>query len=297
MRTVTVCLAALLTTTSLIAQDQAKPKKPRRSLADGLVRHCIERDALEPPTLSAGLEMGAGKGAMVLLVRRPDGTLRIEELQRGLGDHGPAPEIKGVAPAEEIELDNNGKPKKPKAGAVVEAPPATIRIARSADTVTITTSADKVPMVGKSVNRKWLATQLAKCFAKTKKTSTEAQLLIEVSVNATMQETLACWEVARAAGFKTPMLSPKGRTRPPTADERQLISSIADKYEWPKKVMLGQPLYDGELLILLDGPTKVRDVMPLIMLCANAGIWQINFAGQKNPKKRFKLPMHIPYGQ
>ena len=78
-------LAALAVPTS--AQESTKPI---RSMADGLVRQWIEREQLRPPHLESGVELGTGKGPMVLMIWRPDGSTSLHELQRGHGDFGPA---------------------------------------------------------------------------------------------------------------------------------------------------------------------------------------------------------------
>jgi hypothetical protein len=117
---------------------------------------------------------------------------------------------------------------------------------------------------------------------------------VEVAIDATMQDFLTCWEVARVAGFSAVMFSPQGKLRASTQEERDLIAGIPTKFGWTVANRRGQRVCNGELLILLDGPTRFGDVAPLIMRCAHEGIWQIAFVGQRNAKLRFKLPTHLP---
>ncbi|MFT4516161.1 MAG: biopolymer transport protein ExbD [Planctomycetota bacterium] len=292
MRSLLISLITVLGASSIAAQ--AATPKTRKSLAEGLVRHCIERDKLTPPHMESGLEMGTGKGDIVLMVRRADGSLHLEALPRGLGDHGPAAEIKDAALGIEEEKEVGAKPKpgKPKAAPGVQVN--TLIIKRTKNKVTVTTSADQTPIEGPKVDRAKLEQQLRKRFAITKDPTVEAVLIAKVDADATMQDFLTCWEVARLAGFSVVMLSPTGKVRTSTQEERALIAGIAKKFEWTAENRNGRPLYNGELLILLDGPTRFGDVAPLIIQCAHEGIWQIAFAGQKNAKQRFKLPTHLP---
>ena len=51
----------------------------------------------------------------------------------------------------------------------------------------------------------------------------------------------------------------------------------------------------GEVLILLDGPTRWADFDPIYRQCIKAGIWRIGIVGQRDIGTRFKLPMNIPF--
>jgi biopolymer transport protein ExbD len=287
-----ILLALVLSVTMLAAQSPTA--KTRKSLAEGLVRHCIERDGIKPPHLESGLEIGTGKGDLVLLVRRQDGTLRLEATPRGLGDHGPAagiPEVPEVI--EEAFVAANGKP--PIAKPVRKAAPAKLSIKRYEGKLTIATLSDENPLAVESLDRTRLQASLKKLFATTSATSAQAQLHMQVDVDASMQVVMTCWEVARLAGFTTVMFSVLGRLRPSTDDELGLIQGLPGQFGWvAKKQQQGPAIYDGELLILLDGPTRFGDVVPLFAECARKGIWQIAFAGQKDKHHRFKLPMHVP---
>lgn len=300
MRSLLISLIAVLGASSIAAQ--VTTPKTKRSLAEGLVRQCIERDRLTPPHMESGLEMGAGKGDMVLMVRRPDGSLRVEALPRGRGDHGPAAEISDAELGLDAEIEEEqvaGLPKavKPKAGqlnAVRKATPTKLRIKRFKERVSVTTSAGPNAIEGPKVDRAELEQQLRACFATVKGTTVAAVVIAEVDADASMQDFLTCWEVARSVGFSVVMLTPTGKVRTSTQDERDLIASIPKKFEWTARNHPGPVIRDGELLILLDGPTRFGDIAPLMIHCANKGIWQIAFVGQKNAKQRFKLPTHLP---
>lgn len=289
-------LVALLTTASAVSQNEAPLVK--KSLAAGLVRHCIERDQLTPPRVLSGLEIGAGKGEMVLIIRRPDGSLHAEALPRGLGNHGPAAKVQKVGEIIEEVVEKAAKPQKPNPKApnlkAVAVAPVKVNLKRSGGSVFVAIGAAKDTMRSDNVDRTALAKRMAACFATTKNTKTEGQLLLEVSADATMQDVLTCWEVARAAGFKSLMFSPQGRMRILTDKERALITNIPDKFKWQGRKRGPMTVYDGELLVLLDGPTRFYDIAPLIIQCANMGVWQIAFVGQKDKKHRFKLPTHLP---
>lgn len=253
--------------------------------------------------MESGLEMGAGKGDMVLMVRRPDGSLHVEALPRGRGDHGPAAEITDA----ELGIEEgqvrakpkagNPQPDKPKLGkpkAARNASPTNLTIKRFKERVAVTTSAGTIAIEGPKVDRDTLKQQLRKCFAAVKGTTVEAVVVANVDADASMQDFLTCWEVARSVGFSVVMFAPTGKVRTSTQAERDLIASIPKKFGWDADRRQGSRIHNGELLILLDGPTRFGDVAPILIHCANKGIWQIAFVGQKNPKQRFKLPTHLP---
>ena len=120
---------------------------------------------------------------------------------------------------------------------------------------------------------------------------------MDVHVDADIQDVLTCWEIARSVGYATLMFSPLGRMRPYTNEERNLIQGLPKKFGRVAKKQQPPTVFDGELLILLDGPTRFGDVAPLILQCANTGIWQLSFAGLKDKHHRFKLPTHLPFNQ
>lgn len=318
-------IAVLLATSPLLAQaNRPEPLSPtpsskvKKSLADGLVRQCIERDGLKPPRIESGLEMAAGKGPIVFLVRRANGTFEVEALPRGRGDHGPAAEIAKADVVEVEELVEKAAPAPKPAAKPNTLPepqgnepqgnklpsnkgPAKLSITHSDDLVTVVINAHgkalakASKMTNKAVGRAELTKQLRQCLARSHGTKVAAQLLLEASTEARMQDVLACWEIARAVGFTNIMWLPTGPMRQATDEERTLIAGLAKRFHWQADVSEGRPFYDGELLILLDGPTRFRDVRPLILLCAKHGIWQIAFAGQDGKSRRFKLPTHLPY--
>src|SRR5688500_3145259 len=138
-----------------LAQDSA-PAQPKRSLAEGLVRQWVDREKLAPPRLESGLEMGAGDGPMVLMIRRADGTVALDVVERGPGDHGPAAEKRGVGPVAEKEaLDKKDAPDKKRAAGSRPAPvaDATVLIRRSGNEVSVGTPDEPKLFTGAAVDR------------------------------------------------------------------------------------------------------------------------------------------------
>lgn len=275
----------------LAAQEPAPPASPRRSLADGLVRQRIEIDRLRPPRIDAGLEIGAGEGPLVLLVRRADGTLEVTEIERGLGEHGVAP-----------DPDRLDVPVEQEAAAPALPPghnmaPATVQIERSDGRVSVRAGKDVEPLVGEAVAKDRLRPLLAELLASRRDSNVAGQLLLEIAPDAAMQDVLAVCEVARAAGFTTLMFS-GSRAGPIREADRELLAALPAKFGW-RTARMGpggaQPICDGELLVLLDGPARWADFVPLYIQCAKVGIWRISFVGQQDAKTRCKLPANLPF--
>lgn len=270
---------------------QPEPQRLPRSLADGLVRQRIEIDGLRPPHLDVGLEIGAGEGPLVLMVRRPDGKLEFTELDRGPGDHGKAPAPDRIdQPVEQAAA----APAPPPAHTLAVA---TVRIERSDDRVSVRAGVDAEPLVGESVAKERLQPLLGELLASRRASDVAGQLLLEVAPDATMQDVLTVCEVARAAGFTVLMFS-GSRAGPIDDDVRGLLAALPAKFGWrTERTGPGgaQPMCDGELLVLFDGPARWADFVPLYVECAKIGIWRISFVGQRDAQTRGKLPANLPF--
>ncbi len=301
-------LALVLAQEPAFAQEPGAAAAPRRSLADGLVRQRIETDGLRPPRCEGGLEMAAGTGPLVLLVRRADGSFEVQAIDRGLGDHGEAPEKGRIDEPLEEELEEEvaeAKPEKrakdgqPAAASPATALLATVRLARTDTAVTIGTKAQPDRLRGKDLDRAALRTLLAESFLAAKGGKFEGQILIDASASASLQDVLTTVELARAAGFTTVMFDgvAAGGKRLP-AEQEDLVRGIPQQFGW-KVEHLGpakrQPVCDGELLLLVDGPATWGEIAPLYMLFARAGIWRISFVAQQDAKTRWKLPANLPF--
>lgn len=291
-----VCRAVpLLFAFTVTAQDPAQPApaKPQRSQADALVRQVIEREQLAPPRLESGLELGAGKGPLVLLVRHRDGSFALQAVARG-GDEAAAevqppqidlPQEIELTPAEEV----------PEADPKAAAGPAKLRFGCKDGEVEIGT--DKAPqqLRGKAATRSAIAALLREQTAVKREPKLKGQLQLAIDAEVPMQDVLTTLELARAAGFTVPMFEPRGRQGTLGEREQQQIAGLAEQFGWKVELKAGvQPIASGELLILLDGPVAFGDVAPLMVALMRAGIWQFGFVGQQDAKARFKLPTHLP---
>lgn len=265
-----------------------------RSLADGLVRQAIERERLAPPHCESGLEIGAGKGPLLLLLRRAGGELAIEEIERGSGDHGAAAEKRELQPVVETPEPHKAAGQ-PQPGAATA--PAQLRLGREAAQTLLWTREPK-QLQAQPVEREKLRQLLPALFAATKGSQYEAQLELAIAPEVPMQDVMLTWELARAAGFDTLLWHPLGREKTASARDRELIAGLPAKHGWvvrrrgPGGV---QAVCEGEVLIALDGATPFGDVSPLIREFARAGIWQFGFVGQKDRSTRFKLPTNLPF--
>lgn len=291
----TALVLPLLLAPALAQTPQSSP----RSLADGLVRQAIEREGLTPPPCQSGLEIGAGKGPMVLLIRRAGGELATEAIVRGSGDHGAAAEKRELQPVTEVA--EQPKAARPVAKASEPQPhaataPAQLQLGRDEAQTVLATRAQPRLLVG--LDRERLRPLLPPLFAATEGSQYEAKLELAIDADVPMQDVLLCWELARDAGFDTLLLNPLGREQAASASDRELIAGLPAKYGWevqrrgPGGI---QPVCQGELLIALDGTTRFGEVSPLIRELARAGIWQFGFVGQKDRTTRFKLPTNLPF--
>ena len=305
MRTFTIAIAVM--TVSMPAQE---PTKSKRSMADGLVRQLIEREKLQPPRLESGLEMGQGKGPMVLMIWRTDGSMSLHKLQRGYDDFGPAAE-KQVVPLEEEVIEEEvveeveAGQKKAGAnadggpGAAASQPNLSVKLSRKGDTLLI-----EVPGIGSiegaEVDRARLQLALQQQFARIADPKLRrSPFLIEPQSEVLMRDVLTTWEVARTAGFHVFFGGGNIQGEALNPEMREELASLPVTFDWPvKKVNVWgtpQPICEGELLILLDGECRWSRFLPLLMKCAKIGIWQIGIVGQKDASTRFKLPTHLPF--
>lgn len=304
-------------TGSMLAQE---PTKSKRSMADGLVRQLIERKKLQPIRLESGLEMGQGKGPMVLMIWRADGSMSLHKLQRGYDDFGPAAKKQGVpleeeaeeeeaveeeAVEEEVEEEVEAGQKKAGAnadggpGAAASQPNLSVKLSRKGDTLLI-----EVPGVGSiegaEVDRARLQLALQQQFARIADPKLRrSPFLIEPQSEVLMRDVLTTWEVARTAGFHVFFGGGRIQGAALNPEMQEKLASLPVTFDWPvKKVnVLGTPqaICEGELLILLDGECRWSRFLPLLMKCAKIGIWQIGIVGQKDASTRFKLPTHLPF--
>lgn len=281
-----VCVV-FATALPLVAQETPAP--PKRTLADGLVRQRIEIDRLSPPVVQAGLELGAGQGPMVLVVRRADGTLDVHEIQRG-GEHGPA--------AEKPLVDVPVEQQVPADGVVPDVPilVATVLLARGADgALVIGSPTEARAVVAPTFDRAKVAAWLQRELARREGTRVQDRLHLRVAPDVRLQDVLTTWDVARSVGFTSLLLE----DRPPAVvppDDAALVAGLAARFDWPVEMLHGvQPVCDAELLFMIDGATPFGEVGGLLRACAKAGIWQLAFVGQQDAKTRWKLPTHLPF--
>jgi len=311
-------LAALALTGEVAATcpqpvQQGEPR-PRRSLAEGLVRQVIELENLHPPYVASGEEMGAGKGPLALLRRNRNGRLSVIALRRGYGEHGPAakaPELEvGTEEVEEEIVEDKerkppkngergnpaparpGRPAQPrKAGMARSRPGAVARLTlgRKEQSLTVTGPEGKLTFAGKQPDAKKLQAMLRQIVGEAAESRPKRSLVLSASGDVRMQELVATWEAARTVGFRTVafVAVPGARLDPEAA---ATVGDLPEKLGWRKK----GPVRDGELLILLDGEVLWQDVAPLLAACARAGIWQLAFVCQKDKETRFKIPAHLP---
>ncbi|MFK7741706.1 MAG: hypothetical protein AB8H80_15415 [Planctomycetota bacterium] len=320
-------------------------KPARRSLADGLVRQRIELDRITPPTLRSGDELAQGQGDLVLLVRRRDGTIEPFELQRGLGDHGLSrPPVRAEERVEvvEEEIEQQEAPAEPAKGDAPQAkgakkaaaaPPnlrpaktPTLRVLRksvAADTDAAgdaATAAETTAThllcrldhhrqvdLGAEPDLNRLRPLLEKQAKRLRGTKVEGVLVLELDSEVTMQDMLQISQLARSTGFETLQIggSGYGAAGPET---RSVLNALPERFGWDAKGIGPQrmlKIYDGELLILLDGPTTWAEFAPIYVHCSKLGIWRIAIVGQAGvgPRgnttagtaQRFKLPIPIPF--
>jgi hypothetical protein len=270
------------------AQEPTPKATPTRSLAAGLVRQQIEIDKIGVPLARSGDEMGAGKGPMVLMVRRADGSLQLHELQRGDGDHGPAAEPT-VPPLEQELVEKHEE--------LPEAKDYTrIVLGRRGNDQTIGTAAKLEAVVGKQLDHA-VVTNLLQAQRAGKNERMLANLMLEAAPEVTMQEILTVWEVARGLGWKAVMFHiDPGKSRPLAAAESEVIGGLASKHAWQvERIGPNQPVCSGELLVMLAGDTRWGDVRPLLVEFARNGIWELGFVAKKDDKTWVKLPTHLPF--
>lgn len=273
-----------------VAQEAATP--PRRSIADGLVRQLVEIGKLKLPTAEHGLEIGHGEGPLVVVVRRADGSLDVQELDRGPGDHGETPAKNQVDQPEEVEVTEQQGP-----AAAAEVKVASLRITRKGEELAVGPVGDPRAWSGKAVAREPLLAQLRAEFERTKGSKSAGSLLLEVNGDAFLQELLSCWDLARQVGFTALMLSPSDVDPSGSKEARAVLRDLPVKYKWKFDRVPGIPqkVTDGELLFAVDGPMRVREIAPWFVECARTGIWRLGFVCQKDAKTRVKLATNLPF--
>ncbi|MEC7582712.1 MAG: hypothetical protein VYE77_00210 [Planctomycetota bacterium] len=302
-------------TLSLPAQEGQAPK---RSMADGQVRQWIEREQLRPPLLQSGVELGQGKGPMVLMIWRPGGSVSLHELQRGHEDFGPAAkkrvveseeveeveieeaEEEGVEEIEEVEVADAGADAEGQQQAPDNAPNLVARVAmrRDGDHLVIEVPGHPGAIRGAGVDRAALSSALRKRLGRQLlRANHRPELVLEVQPDVSMADLLAAWEVAQVVGCAPTFGG--GQHKPIDPDVQERLLGLPKKFAWPVELFSfpghEQPVSDGELLVLIDGEATWGQVAPLIVVCAKAGIWQIAFVGQRDAKTRCKLPTHLPF--
>lgn len=311
----------LLLALSLPAQGVDAPK---RSMADGLVRQWIEREQLRPPRLQSAVELGHGKGPMVLLIWRPDGSVSLHELQRGHGDFGPAAkkrvvdelwEEEELEEAEEVEEEVLEQLEAGEGGAVAggqepvpdHAPRVLFSISstETGGTRLLLSLSNCVPVSGDPeairvarVDREALSLALRAQLGPRADGEPRPGLLLDVQPEVSMADLLTAWEVAHGLGY-TPSFGGAQR-KPIDPAVQQRLLELPKKFAWPIEVFgqpgdHQQPVSEGELLVLIDGEATWGQFAPLIFVCAKAGIWKIAFVGQRDAKTRCKLPTHLPF--
>lgn len=291
------------------------------------MRQVIEREGFVPPKIATGLDIGEGKGPLVLLVRRADGRIILQELFRGRGDHGPAAkkvvltetpveeELVEEESVEEGPVEQPAEPAKqpkplakerPAKGLAPAAPgpatPASLVIWRRGERLEFGAKAGEPVFRGKAVDPAALRPFLKRQFDARKGRPGQRQLFLQVGAETPMDDVLAAWAVGREVGFEAPLLGGlvmRGPRRLPQ-QAADAIAGLAEQFEWPVRHygegLPGgpQPICDGEVVILLDGPTPFRVVEPLLHAFMRAGIWQIGFIGQRDPATRFKIRTSLP---
>lgn len=298
-----VCLAVAAAPWVTAQGDVAQPK--RRSLADGLVRELIESQRLEAPRCEAGQDLAAGDGPLALLVRRANGEFDVRALERGLGEHGEAPDM--ATPVIEVELEEGAAAAPaPKAGAKVAVAMVKLALAKPGAAVegeqprrdlVVGTRQAPEQLRSARVDRTAMAALLAEQFAATKGTAVAGQLLVEARAEVDFQDVLSTVELAHRAGF-TDIYFDGGAANVArlSAEGRQAVLDLPQELGWkPERMLHGVvPVHAGEVLVLVDGPATWGDIAPIYMLCARAGIWRISLVGQKDLATRFKLPTNLP---
>jgi biopolymer transport protein ExbD len=314
-------LAAVLSLLLGATLAQTSPSSaPKRSLAEGLTRQWIELHKFVPLHLESGLELGAGQGPLVLLVRHADGKCELAEIERGLGDHGPAAEkqlveleaveeevveekvIEQEVPESPIPKPPQPSPAKQQEPAPVSPPPVvaapTLQLQKTGDQIRLAEAKGAILGNGDKLDRAALKPALERLFARTQGSKFVGQMLLEIDPGVPMQDVLTCIEVARSAGFLRILFSNRRGLAPLSPEVRELVATLPAKQGWITKPFGrggAAKFREGELLILLEGSACWGDFAPLYVQCAYAGIWQISLVGQKDLRTRFKLPVNLPF--
>lgn len=280
----------LLLTAGIFAQEptpQEPAKRPARSLAAGLVRQQVEIAKLQPPLAKDGLEIGAGTGPLVLLVRRTNGALELQELQRGDDDRGPAADPKRLdAPlAENVVIS-------------AIAPP-TVRLDWLHGNIVAFGDRNEATewCRGQQLDAALLRPKLEAMLAAAKAKPSAGQLQIKAAATVPMQHVLGLWELARGLGYQEVLFHGRDVAADAPAAARELIAGLAARFEWPTRRggHNGElTVCAGELLVLLDGPSTWGDVGPLFHEFARCGIWRIGFVVRKDAHTFVKLPTNLP---
>jgi len=289
---VTTALALITPSLSITAQEQ-KPPRLVRSLADGLVRQRIEIDRLRPPKISEGVELGSGQGPLVLLIRRAKGGIDFEVIERGHGNHGPSPVPKLI---EEPTPKAGGK-KKPQEEAEEPDAELILRVARKDGILSITKGAAEQITEGKAIDQPALKAALTRLFEARRGNKRAKQMVLDIHEEAMIQDVVTIVGVARKVGFSSLMFS-GARRGSLTGDDKKRIMDLPSKYGFRvehRGAQGGQPVADGEVLVLLDGPTRWADFSPIYAQFAKAGIWRIGLLCQRDMRTRFKMPINLPF--
>lgn len=268
----TTFLALAVSCSVLLPSAQDPHAKPTRSTASVLVRQHLDVAKTKVPVATSGDEMGTGKGPMVMLVRRADGALQVQEIERGADDKARAAEF----PAE-----------------TGEAP--TIRVGRKGEQVTLGNDAKPEAVAGKELDRAACRTFLATLRPDKDEKNPSPALTFDVQADVTLQQLLTVWEIARELGWQNIEFKMPTFDVPKLADaDRKLLAGFPKEYGWTIRTVQEQPLVFGEVLLLLEGDAKWRDVAPVVMELAMAGVWEFAFVCKKDATTFVKLPAHLP---
>lgn len=290
-------LPAFVWITAAAVLSQEAPKAPAPTLAVDLVRQRVQADRLQPPTAQQGLELDAGSGPVALLVRRADGGLAVHEVRRD-GDRGPAPQPTSLPPPT-IE---------PKPGE--DAEPPTVSLSWVEQSIVASrggsAKAREEWCRGKQLDAAMLRPRLSAMLAAAKATAHAGKLRIDAALDVPTQHVLSLWEVARGLGYHDVMFgagdpeAAKAKSANPMpalpAAASELVRGLVARFRWPTRKLgpdAEQSVADGELMLLLDGPTPWGEVAPLLSECARAGIWRIGLVAQKDAKTFVKLPTNL----
>ena len=128
-------------------------------------------------------------------------------------------------------------------------------------------------------------------------TDVAGQLLIEAHPDTMVQDVVDLWQIAAQHGFERPLFGGMGN-RPLPDETQQLLQSLPKRFDWPSENRGpggSIKVQGGELLFLLDGPTRWGDFLPLYAHCAQVGIWRLGLVCQQDRARRSKWSVPLPF--